>query len=45
MQMPRGTLSSLPVNHDKNAPVFLSAETGILEDCMNIVEALEKHGE
>lgn len=29
------------VNNDKNAPIFLRAETGILDDCMAIVEALE----
>ncbi len=30
------------VSNDKNAPIFLSADTGILGDCMSIVEALEK---
>ncbi len=30
------------VNSDKNAPIFLSADTGILGDCMSIIEALEK---
>ncbi len=30
------------VNNDKNAPIFLSADTGILGDCMSIMEALEK---
>ncbi len=30
------------VSKDKNAPIFLSADTGILGDCVSIVEALEK---
>lgn len=30
------------VSNDKNAPIFLSADTGIQGDCMSIVEALEK---
>lgn len=32
----------IAINNDKNAPIFLSAKTGILEDCMSIIEASEK---